>query len=140
MEPRLPQLDVAAPVTAALAGVRELMRVIHAGMCSEVLRLANRYAPNTISAEPTTMRNHDAQLGGLDPMPPTRSESWRKIPVSTASPSNQPARNASPVGFGLGVPSTSTAGMTENGDSAITRESGMSSVRTDPQVPGTRKT
>lgn len=46
-------------------------------------------------------------------------------------PTSQPIKNASPVGRGCGVCSTSTAGMIDSGDSATTSASGMSSVSTD---------
>ena len=58
-----------------------------------------------------------------------------KIAVNAASPTSQPARKAKPVGLGRGVCNTSTAGMIDNGDSATTSASGMSSVSTDPQLP-----
>ena len=91
--------------------------------------------PNTISAAPTTMRSQDAQPGGLPPRPPTRPDTSRKMLVNAARPTSQPARNASPVGRGRGVCNTSTAGMIDNGESATTSASGMSSISTDPQLP-----
>jgi hypothetical protein len=53
--------------------------------------------------------------------------------VNAASPISQPAMNARPVGRGLGVCNTSTAGMIDSGDSATTNASGISSVSTEPQ-------
>src|SRR6266404_5360400 len=91
--------------------------------------------PNTINSAPTTMRSHDAHPGGLSPRPPSRLDTSRKIAVNATSPSSQPARNAKPVGLGRGVCSTITAGMMDNGESATTSASGMSSVSTDPQSP-----
>src|SRR4051794_25538590 len=84
--------------------------------------------PNTISATPTPMRSHDAQLGGLFPSPPRRLDTSTKIDVNAARPTSQPARKASPAGLGRGVCSTNTAGMIDSGDNATTSASGMSSV------------
>ncbi len=48
--------------------------------------------------------------------------------VSATRPITQPARNANPLGRGRGECRTSTAGMIDSGDSAITSAKGMSSV------------
>src|SRR4029077_17307558 len=79
---------------------------------------------------------HDAQPGGLL-RPPNRFDTSRKIAVSAARPTSQPARKARPVGRGRGVCSTSTAGMMDSGESATTNASGMSSVSTRSIVPET---
>src|SRR3954452_6810150 len=95
--------------------------------------------PNTISAAPTTIRSHDAHPGGLSPSPPSRLDTSRKIAVNAVSPISQPAKKARPVGRGRGVCNTNTAGMIDNGDSATTSASGMSSVSTDPDLSTGRR-
>ena len=82
------------------------------------------------------MRSHDAQLGGLSPQAADQAgdldeDRRQQRQARTAS---RP-RKARPVGLGRGVCNTSTAGMIDNGDSATTSASGMSSVSTDPQLP-----
>ena len=71
----------------------------------------------------------------MAPSPPARLETSTKIAVYAVRPIRQPNRKATPACRGRGVCSTSTAGMMDSGDSATTSANGMSSVRTDPQLP-----
>ena len=121
-----------AAMTAARPGVTVVIVRIQAGEWAERLRVSQRNTPNTMSAIPTTMRNHKAH-GGFLSSPPSRLDTSTKIAVNAASPTTQPTRNARPVGFGRGVCSTSTAGMIESGERATTRARGMSSVSSEPQ-------
>src|SRR5215218_10149129 len=125
----------AAAARTALAGVNCFMLFIQPGVWADRLRLNQRTRPNTMSAAPTTMRSQDAQLGGRSRRPPARLDTSRKTVHKTASPNSQPVRNARPVGRGLAVSRTSTAGMIVNGDNATTSPSGTRSVSTDPQLP-----
>ena len=86
---------------------------------------------------PSTTRTQDAHAGGALCRPLRSPEAETKIAVSAQSPSNQPPRNAKPVGLGRGACKTSTAGMIVNGETAMTRASGMSAVSTEPQFPVT---
>ena len=58
--------------------------------------------------------------------------------VRTTRPSNQPPRNARPVGRGRGVCNTSTAGMTDSGEIETTSASGISVASRETQLPVTR--
>jgi len=58
--------------------------------------------------------------------------------VSAARPTTQLARKARPVGRGRGDCNTSTAGMTDNGETATTNASGISVVSRELQLAVTR--
>ena len=92
-----------------------------------------------MSAAPTTIRSHDAHVGGYLCRPPSSPETAMKIAVNTASATSHPARSARLVGRGRGVCNTSTAGMTENGERAITSAREMSPVSAEPQLAATRE-
>lgn len=53
--------------------------------------------------------------------------------VTTAKPNSQPPRKARLLGRGCGECTTSTAGITDNGESAMTNASGTSPVSTETQ-------
>src|SRR5215208_7557545 len=125
----------AAATSTALAGVNCFMLFIQPGVWADRLRRNHRTRPNTINAAPTTMRSHDAQLGGRSRRPPARLDTSRNTEHKPASPNSQPARNARPVGRGRAVSNTSTAGMMVNGDNVTTNPSGTRSVSTAPQLP-----
>ena len=101
--------------------------------CGLLCRVSQRNSPKTISAAPITIRNQDAQPGGLPPTAPSRPDTPTNNAVSAAIPISHPARNIRPVGRGRGVCSTRTAGMIDNGDRATTSASGMSSVSSEIQ-------
>ena len=90
--------------------------------------------PNAISARPRTTRNHDAQVGGDLRSPSSAPDDEAKIAVSAHNPNTQLPRNASPVGRGRGVCSTSTAGMIDSGEIEMTNASGMSVVSAEPKL------
>ena len=98
---------------------------------------ATRRSRSAMSANPRTTRSQDAQVGGELRRPPSASEDATKTAVSAARPSSQPPRKARLVGRGRGVCNTSTAGMTDNGETAMTSASGISVVSTEPQLPVT---
>jgi hypothetical protein len=56
---------------------------------------------------------------------------------SAVSPSSQPPRKARLVGRGRGASKTSTAGMIDSGESAVTSARGMSPVSTEPKLSAT---
>src|SRR5277367_3066158 len=94
--------------------------------------------PNAINANPRTTRVHDAQAGGLLCSAPSASEDATKAGVSTTRQTNQLPRKARLVGRGRGVCNTSTAGMTENGEIAMTSARGTNVASTETQLPVTR--
>ncbi len=94
--------------------------------------------PNAISASPSTTRVQDAQTGALLCRPLSDSEDATNTAVSATRPSNQPPRNARPVGRGRGVCNTRTAGMTDSGEIDTTSASGIRVVSTETQLPVTR--
>ena len=81
------------------------------------------------------MRNHDAQRRWLVAQAAYQAGDLEENRRQRGEPDQPAGQEASPVGLGRGVCSTSTAGMIDNGDSATTSASGMSSVSTDPQLP-----
>src|SRR6478672_1298783 len=93
--------------------------------------------PYAMSANPRTMRIQDAQAGGDLRRSPSASEEATKTAVSAANPNSQPPRKARPVGLGRGVCNTSTAGMTDNGDTEMISASGISVASSEPQLPVT---
>ncbi len=117
-------------------GGRELAQALHpargvrrSACGSAIGRCRTRSAPRrrrcaATTPNPVACRGH-----------PTGWTPRRKIAVSAARPTSQPARKARPVGRGRGVCSTSTAGMIDSGESATTSASGMSSVSTRSMVP-----
>jgi hypothetical protein len=66
-----------------------------------------------------------------------QSDNPTNATVTAASPTTHPARKPKPAGLGRGVCKTSTAGMTNSGDSATTSASGTSSASTEPQPSAT---
>jgi hypothetical protein len=94
--------------------------------------------PNTMSAAPTPIRNQDAHAGGDCLRPPSMSEMPMKIAVSPANPNSQPARYARLLSRGCGACKTSTPGMIDSGETAITSARGSSSTIYGP-IPLSRE-
>src|SRR5579875_803127 len=93
-----------------------------------------------MSAELTAIRSHDAHAGGDLCRPPSRPGTETNSAVSAARATSQPPRNARPLGRGRGVCKTSTAGMIDSGEKAITRASEKRPVSSDVQLPDTDST
>lgn len=122
-----------APTNPARAGVKLANARIQPGISVWRCRVSHRSTPNTISADPRTTRSQDAQAGDVVLKPPSAPEAATKTAVTTAKPNSQPPRKARLLGRGCGECTTSTAGITDNGESAMTNASGTSPVSTETQ-------
>src|SRR5579875_331055 len=129
----------AAPVITARAGVSSVNDRIQPGVAVWRWRVSHLMTPKTISAAPTTMRSHDAHVGGDLCRPPSRPETARKIAVRAARLTSHPARNARLLACARGACNASTAGMIDNGDSAITSARETSPVNSELQPVATRE-
>lgn len=94
-------------------------------------------AASARSATPKTRRTQDAHFGGVAWKPLSASEPATNAAVKATNPTSQPPRKARLAGRGRGACSTSTAGMTVIGDSAMTAASATSLLRTEAQLAST---
>src|SRR6185312_7262380 len=110
---------------------------IQRGMLRLRCRVNQWNAASPISATPKTSRTHDAHVGGVACKPPSSPEPVTNAAVRATKPTSQPPRKARLAGRGRGACSTSTAGMTVIGDSAMTAANAMSLLRTEAQLAST---